>query len=97
MLKGFAAGVGVNYMSDSPGDAASGYTTAAVPVPNQPSFYYPAHTVTDLNFSYTRAKLIYRLNIYNVTDEVYYNGGGSRTSTNVATPLNISASVTYKF
>ncbi len=96
-LKGFAAGVGVNYMAKSPGDAASGYTTAPTPVPNQPTFYYPAHTITDVNFSYASGRQIYRLNLYNLTDEVYWAGGGSRTGSQVGNPRSASGSVTYKF
>ena len=99
-LKGFAVGVGVNYMSKAPGNSASGYTAASTPttpIPIQPQFYYPAHTVADLNLSYQRGKLTYRLNAFNITDETYWNGGGAQNINNVANPRNITGSVTYKF
>jgi len=95
MLKGFSAGVGVNYMSKSPGNSASGYTALGLPI--QPQFYYPAHTVADLNFDYTRGHVVYRLNVFNVTNQTYWDGGGSQTNNDVANPRNVTGSVTYKF
>jgi iron complex outermembrane receptor protein len=99
-FRGFAAAVGVNYMDKRPGDAASGYAAGSTPtvlIPNQPSFYLPAQTLTDLNFSYTRGHSTYRLNVFNVFDKTNWVGGGSRTANNPGNPRNYSASVTYRF
>jgi len=99
-LKGFAVGIGANYASKAAGDIpAAGFTRASTPdniIPNQPTFYLPSRTVGDLYLSYTRGALIYRVDVRNFTDELYYGSLGRR-GINVANPRNFSGSVTYKF
>ena len=99
-LKGFAAGLGGNWMGKRAGDVATGYaaaSTATNPIPNQPSFYLPEQTLVDLNLSYARQNWIYRLNVMNLFDEENYPASGTRTSVYVGNPRNFSGSVTWKF
>jgi len=99
-LKGFAVGVGANYASKAAGDIpAAGFTRASTPdniIPNQPTFYLPSRTVGDLFLSYTRGAFVYRVDVRNFTDELYYGSLGRR-GINVANPRNFSGSLTWKF
>jgi len=99
-LKGFAVGLGANYLGKRAGDQASGLTSASTStnvIPNQPSFYLPARTLTDLNLSYTRKDWVYQLAVKNLFDEVDYAASLTRFSVYMGNPRNISGSVTYKF
>ncbi len=99
MWRGFAIGVGADYLGKRPGDAVSGYAAASTPthvVPRQPSFYLPGRTLFNLNLSYVRQHLIYRLAVENLFDRDYLAAAGSRTSVWPGTPINFKASLTYK-
>lgn len=97
--RGFAVGVGADYLGKRPGDAVSGYAAASTPthvIPKQPSFYLPGRTLFNLNLSYARQHLIYRLAVENLFDRDYLSAAASRTSVWPGTPINFKASLTYK-
>jgi len=99
-LAGFAAGLGSNWMGKRAGDVATGYTPASTPtnlIPNQPSFYLPEQTLVDLNLTYARKALVYRLNVSNLLDEDNYPATGARNTVIVGNPRAFSGSVTFKF
>jgi iron complex outermembrane receptor protein len=99
-LKGFAIGMGANYLGKRAGDQASGITAASTSthiIPNQPSYYLPARTLADLNLSYARKDWVYQLAVKNLFDEVDYAASQTRFSVYMGNPRNVSGSVTYKF
>ena len=99
-LDGLAVGFGANYLGKRAGDQASGITAASTStniIPNQPSYYLPARTLADLNFSYTRKDWSFRLAVNNLFDEVDYAASQTRFSVYMGNPRNVSGSVTYKF
>ncbi|HRE79645.1 MAG TPA: TonB-dependent receptor plug domain-containing protein [Opitutaceae bacterium] len=99
-LEGLAAGLGLNYLGRRAGDQASGYTAASTStqlIPNQPSFYLPSRTLTDLNLTYSRGAWGYRIAVNNLFDEMDYAASQTRFSVYIGNPRNLSASVTYKF
>lgn len=99
-LDGLAAGLGANYLGKRAGDQASGLTSAStdtVIIPNQPSFYLPARTLTDANLSYTRGKVTYRLAVNNLFDKVDYAASQTRFLVYIGNPRSVTGSVTWKF
>lgn len=99
-LNGLAVGLGANYLGKRAGDQASGLTsasTSAAVIPNQPSFYLPARTLTDLNVSYSRDRWSYRLAVTNLFDEVDYAASQTRFSVYMGNPLSLSGSVAWSF
>ena len=100
-LDGFRVAIGVDYIGDRPGDAASGLTAASTPtnpIPNQPSFYLPARTLTNLIFAYDSKKhWTVQLNVDNVFDEDYMMASINRSMIYVGTPTNYRGTFTYKF
>jgi iron complex outermembrane receptor protein len=100
-LDGFRVAVGVEYIGDRPGDAASGFTAASTPtnpIPNQPSFYLGARTLTTLILGYDSKKnWSVQLNVDNLLDEEYLMAAINRSLVYVGTPRNFRGSFTYKF
>jgi len=98
-LKGLSLSVGTNYSSKRAGDQASQFTSVSTPdnlIPNQPTFYVPSRTLTDVYVSYTRDVWSYRLIVHNVIDERYYSST-SRNLINVGNPRAFSGSLTWGF
>ena len=101
-LDGFRMAIGVDYIADRPGDAApGGYTVASTPanpIPNQPSFYLPARTLTNLIFAYdSKNHWTVQLNVDNLFDEEYMMASINRSMIYVGTPTNFRGTFTYKF
>lgn len=100
-LDGFRVAVGVDYLGDRPGDAASGLTPASTPsnpIPNQPSFYLGARTLTNLILAYdSHHHWSVQLNVDNVLDEKYLMAAINRSLVYAGTPRNFRGSFTYKF
>ena len=100
-LDGFRVAIGVDYIADRPGDAASGLTAASTPtnpIPNQPSFYLPARTLTNLILAYdSKSHWSVQLNVDNVFDEEYMMASINRSMVYAGTPLNFRGTFTYKF
>lgn len=101
MLDGFRAAVGVDYIGNRPGDAASGLTAASTPtnpIPNQPTFYLGARTLVNLIFAYdSKHNWSAQVNVDNVLDKKYLMASINRSLVYVGTPTNIRASFTYKW
>jgi len=93
-LRGLSLGLGSNYMSKCSVENVSGFTALAIP--NQPSAYLPAVTLTNAYASYTRGALTYRLDVTNLTDETVYSAL-SRNLVMIGNPRAFSGSVTWKF
>ncbi len=100
-LDGFRAAVGVDYIGNRPGDAASGLTPASTStnvIPNQPTFYLGARTLVNLILSYdTKKDWSYQLNVDNVFDKEYLMASINRSLVYTGTPTNFRFSVTRKF
>ncbi len=100
-LEGFRIAVGVDYMGDRPGDAPSGLTAASTPtnvIPNQPTFYLGARTLTQLILSYqSKHNWGVQLNIDNLFDEYYHMASINRSMVYTGTPRNFRFTANYKF
>ncbi|WP_438480975.1 TonB-dependent siderophore receptor [Oleiharenicola lentus] len=103
VLKNFGVSVGVDFKDDVVGENSTGYTsTRPLPtgpqfVPNQPSFIVAGRTLVNVGVSYRAKDWTARLQLNNALDEDYILAAGSRTSVLVGDPINLKASVTYKF
>jgi iron complex outermembrane receptor protein len=100
-LDGFRAAIGMDYIGNRPGDAPSGLTAASTAtniIPNQPSFYLGARTLTNLIFSYnSKQNWGVQLNIDNVFDVYYHMASINRSMVYTGTPRNFRFSANYKF
>ncbi len=100
-LDGFRIAVGVDYIGNRPGDAPSGLTpasTATNVIPNQPTFYLGARTLTQLILAYqSKHNWGVQLNIDNVFDEYYHMASINRSMVYTGTPRNFRLSGHYKF
>ncbi|MBL9208090.1 MAG: TonB-dependent receptor plug domain-containing protein [Opitutaceae bacterium] len=99
-LTGVAVGLGANYLGKRAGDQASGLTpasTSTAVIPNQPSFYLPARTLTDLNVSYSRGRWNYPQAVNNLYDKVDYAASQTRFSVYIGNPLSLSGSAAWTF
>lgn len=100
-LEGFRIAVGVDYLGDRPGDAPSGLTPASTPtnvIPNQPTFYLGARTLTQLILSYqSKHNWGVQLNIDNLFDEYYHMASINRSMVYTGTPRNFRFTANYKF
>jgi len=97
-LAGLEVGLGVDYRGRTPGDAASGYTSAPYLVPLQPSFYLDARTLVNLMVSYQfhknlRAQLI----VDNLLDEKYLQSSINRYNVSPGRSIDPQLRVTYSF
>ncbi len=101
VLNGFRAAIGVDYIGDRPGAAASGLTKASTPdnpIPNQPSFFLPSRTLVNLILAYdSRKHWSVQLNVDNVFDKDYMMASINRSMVYVGTPTNVRGTFTYKF
>ncbi len=100
-LEGFRIAVGVDYIGNRPGDAPSGLTPASTPtnvIPNQPTFYLGARTLTQLILSYqSKHNWGVQLNIDNLFDEYYHMASINRSMVYTGTPRNFRFTANYKF
>jgi iron complex outermembrane receptor protein len=85
-VPGLGLGLGMNYHSTLPGDAANTYAT-------------PSATVFDAQLSYRMGPATFALNVKNLTDKQYwvpsrYFGGGQVTP---AAPRSIAATARVEF
>jgi iron complex outermembrane receptor protein len=102
-LKNFGVSVGIDFKDDVVGENSTGYTTTRpLPtgpqfVPNQPSFIVAGRTLVNVGVSYRAKTWTARVQLNNATDEDYILAAGSRTSLLAGDPMNLKASVTYKF
>ena len=101
MLDGFRVAVGLDYIGDRPGDAASGLTPASTPenvIPNQPSFYLGARTLMNVIIAYDSKKnWSVQLNVDNALDKEYLMASINRSMVYPGTPRNFRLSANYKF
>jgi iron complex outermembrane receptor protein len=100
-LEGFRASVGVDYIGNRPGDAASGLTAASTStnvIPNLPTFYLGARTLVNLGLAYNfKNSWSAQLNVDNLFNEEYNMASINRALVYVGTPMNARLSVTRKF
>lgn len=93
---GLSIGVGVDHLSDRPGDDASGFTPAGVA--RKPSFYLPARTLLNLTLDYAFDEA-WRLqvNVDNALDEEYLAASLGRGVVWPGTDTNVKARLTRSF
>lgn len=100
-LEGFRAAVGIDYIGNRPGDAASGLTAASTSsnvIPNQPSFYLGARTLTNLILSYqSKSNWSLQLNVDNALDKEYNMASINRSMIYAGTPRNFRLTYNVKF
>ena len=100
-LEGFRAAVGMDYIGNRPGDAASGLTAASTAtnvIPNLPTFYLGARTLVNLTLAYTsKHNWSVQANVDNVFNKEYNMASINRSLVYVGTPTNLRVSATYKF
>lgn len=101
-LEGFRVAVGIDYIGDRPGDVAPGGSTPAGtpsnPIPNQPSFYLGARTLTNLILGYqSKSFWSLQLNVDNLLDEEYNMASINRSMVYAGTPRNFRLSANIKF
>jgi catecholate siderophore receptor len=85
---GFEVGGGLTYNSGA-------YLTDVNSGPN--SAKIPAYTVFDATAAYVQRKYEIRLNVYNLTDELYYYGGYQNSPSRVLPGVPLSAAVTMRY
>ncbi len=101
-LKGFAAGVGVNYIAHRPGDnPKAGFTTASTttnPIYYQPTYWIPSRMLADLILSYQiDAHWSARLIINNVLNKKYIDSALNRQELELGGDRNFRGQLTYAF
>ena len=100
-LDGFRAAVGVDFIGDRPGDAASGLTAASTPtnvIPNLPTFYLGARTLVNLTLAYnSKQNWSVQMNVDNVFNKEYLMASINRSLVYVGTPTNVRVSFNKKF
>jgi iron complex outermembrane receptor protein len=83
-LKGFGIGIGARYTSDQVGNIAT------------QSFVVPASAVLDAVANYEVKRFNLQVNVYNLTNERYFNGGLSRaTVASLGNPINVRFGIGY--
>ena len=103
ILKNFGVNLGVDFKDDVVGENSTGYTTTRpLPtgpqfVPNQPSFIVGGRTLVNVGVTYRAKDWTARVQLSNALDEDYILAAGSRTSVLAGDPINLKASLTYKF
>ena len=100
-LDGFRASVGMDYIGNRPGDAASGLTAASTStnvIPNLPTFYLGARTLVSLMVAYnSKHNWSAQLNVDNALNKEYLMASINRSLVYVGTPTNIRLSFNRKF
>jgi iron complex outermembrane receptor protein len=99
-LHGFAVAVGADYLGKRPGDQAGGFarnSTPTNPIPNQPSFYLPARTLTNLYLTYDTKRSTYGVSVSNLFDEDYLTTSLNRNSVWPGFRRNIKVSYSYRY
>ena len=100
-LDGFRASVGMDYIGNRPGDAASGLTAASTStnvIPNLPTFYLGARTLVNLMVAYnSRHNWSAQLNVENALNKEYMMASINRSLVYVGTPTNVRLSFNRKF
>jgi len=101
MLDGFRGSVGVDYIGNRPGDAASGLTAASTStnvIPNLPTFYLGARTLVNATLAYNSGhNWSVQLNVDNVFNKKYLMASINRSLVYVGTPTNLRLSFNRKF
>lgn len=95
-LKGLSAFVGTNYVGRVAGDIPSPAFTA-LGVPTQVSYYLPALQLWSFGGRYTWDKVTFALNVDNAFDKKYIGLSSGRFLGGVGTPMNVRATISYKF
>ncbi len=84
ILKGLGVGLAGRYVSDQVGNLA------------KQTFIVPSSKVLDLMANYQLGRTNLQFNLYNLTNERYFNGGLSRnTVASLGNPINFRVGVTY--
>lgn len=100
-LKGFRAAVGVDYIGNRPGDAASGLTAASTSskvIPNLPTFYLGSRTLVNLTLAYnSKNNWGVQVNMDNVFNKEYLMASINRSLVYIGLPTNVRVSVNRKF
>lgn len=85
ILKGLGLAAGVRYVSNQVGLLS-----------NQ-NFIFPAYTVLDAALSYQSSRYLIQLNAYNLTNQHYFTGSRSGTTTaGLGDPLNFRVGISYQ-
>ena len=83
-LKGFSMGVGGRYTSNQVGNIST------------QKYLVPESTVLDAVISYELKRFIFQANLYNLTNERYFNGGLSRIPyASLGNPFNVRFGINY--
>lgn len=100
-LAGLTLGLGITYLSERPGDAASGVTAASTAdniIPVQPSFYLPERTLVNVNASYRfNDNWKAHLNIDNLLNEDYLAASINRWVVIPGDEINARVRIEYSF
>ncbi len=100
-LTGLTLGLGITYLGDRPGDAASGVTAASTAdniIPVQPSFYLPSRTLVNLNAAYRfNENWKAQLNIDNALNEDYLAASINRWVVIPGDEINARLRIEYSF
>lgn len=100
-LAGLTLGLGITYLSERPGDAASGVTAASTAdniIPVQPSFYLPERTLVNVNASYRfNDSWKAQLNIDNLLNEDYLAASINRWVVIPGDEINARVRIEYSF
>lgn len=83
-LKGIGIGIGGRYMSDQVGNIST------------QKYLVPESTVLDASLSYSIKQFGFQANVYNFTDQRYFNGGLSRIPySSLGNPINVRLGISY--
>ncbi|MDR6197879.1 TonB-dependent receptor [Siphonobacter sp. SORGH_AS_0500] len=84
-LKGLGLAAGVRYVGDQVGLLSNQH------------FIFPAYTVFDAALSYQRSRYLLQVNAYNLTNQHYFTGSRSSTTTaGLGDPFNFRAALSYQ-
>ena len=97
-LDGFRLAIGVDHLAKRPGDSTPGFTAAANPVPNQPTFYLDARTLVNLTLaSESKQHWGAQVNVDHVFDQEYFLSSAGRGAAFPGPPRNVRVSLKYGF
>jgi iron complex outermembrane receptor protein len=83
-LRGIGIGIGGRYISDQVGNIST------------QKYLVPESTVLDASLSYSIKQFSFQTNVYNFTDQRYFNGGLSRIPySSLGNPINVRLGIGY--
>lgn len=97
---GWYGSMGFEYLGDRAGDFSSGLTAASTPnnpIYNQSTFYLPSRFIVNAGAGYRNGPWQMDIMVQNALDQEYLAASINRNLVITGAPINLKASVTYRF